>query len=74
MISKPDNAKLYTVVATNASLNFQTSSQVIEMLDPHASYQVIPSVPEVFDKSVWDIIVDLLPKTEYIFYYVAIFS
>ena len=38
------------------------------MLDKNASYQVIPCIPEVFFGNTWEIILDLLPLTQYILY------
>lgn len=39
------------------------------MIDKNASYQVIPSIPEVFSGNTWEIVLDLLPFSQYIFLY-----
>lgn len=61
MTKKSPHPREFTFVATNLSLNFRTASDIKEMLDPRASYQVIPSIAEVFSGDVWQIVLDLLP-------------
>lgn len=58
-----DNFKRYSLVSTNIGINFSTAQEVKQMLDPEASYQLIPSIADVFSDDVTSIILGLLPES-----------
>lgn len=64
MEKNPDNFKRYSLVSTNIGINFSTPQEVKLMLDPNASYQLIPSIVDVFSDDVTSIILGLLPMSK----------
>ena len=64
MEKNPDNFKHYSLVSTNIGINFSTPQEVKLMLDPNASYQLIPSIVDVFSDDVTSIILGLLPMSK----------
>ena len=65
MSRKNDGVREFCFVATNMTLNFKSSDEVKTILDPHASYQLIPAVTEAVSMDIWQLIIDLLPHSKY---------
>lgn len=68
MDKKVDHHRRYSLVSTNIGINFSTPSDVQQMIDPNASYQLIPSIAEIFSEDTTSIIISLLPMSKYLFY------
>lgn len=64
MNQMPKAIQEFTFVATNLGINFTSSNDIVPMLDPTASYQVIPAVTEVFHSNIWHVVGPLLEKTK----------
>lgn len=64
MDKKYDNYKSFSLVSTNIGINFSSPHEVKQMLDPNASYQLIPSIADVFSDDVTSIILSLLPMSK----------
>lgn len=59
-----EGARNFTITATSISLNFNSIRDIQPMLNRNASYQLIPSLPEVFSASSWQIVLNLLHHSE----------
>lgn len=64
MYRKHDGLREFCFVATNSTINFKSSDDVKAILDPYASYQVIPAVTSVLSLDIWQLIIDLLPLSK----------
>lgn len=60
----PTATQDFYFVATNTGINFTSSMDIEAMLDPNASYQVIPAITEVFPHNIWEVLTPLLEKSK----------
>jgi hypothetical protein len=56
----------FNFAATSFSIPFHPIQCVKSVLVTDASYQVLPSIPETFPGDVWDLVMEVLPLTMYL--------